>query len=468
MKAFLSGLRPGSRRQEPVLAVAERFLCEVEPLSGIELPLPPLPAGARQIEVLVRRPADGLIRRVSWTVEGAHSEPTATIAFSPIAASAQSVFDLAIAFDGGGFSTDALLGAFDSLYDVSRAPIVLGGIVPPTREGSKPVVERFWCDANGLFVEGTIALSAETLSHARLMAGDDVAPLEIVSAGAHACRFTGYTAWRAGTPVFLVFDADGTTKAHGLELPRGPLAPMRWKGRNEWDETLAKAMEDEAVDDSNAASSFKHFVRSADAPEMTVAEIGGRVVGDASQAMKRFMPKAGRFLSVDIHASEHVDVVGDAHYLDDLLGAESIDALFSLSVMEHLAYPWLFAAAVNRSLKPGGLVFQSTPHTWPLHETPNDFWRFSDEALKILFGPEMGFEVIDAGMVNRIWLYPEERRGAFVDMPFNHGYGNAYIYARKVRTVERDAVRWPVDPSLSDSLAKKYPSADRASREPRG
>jgi SAM-dependent methyltransferase len=249
-----------------------------------------------------------------------------------------------------------------------------------------------------------------------------------------------------------------------LELPRGPLPSIPWKGRNEWDETLAKAMEVEAVDDSSAATSFKHFVSSANAPEMTVAEIGGRVVGDASQAMKRFLPKAGRFLSIDIHASEHVDIVGDAHYLDDLLGAESIDALFSLSVMEHLAYPWLFAAAVNRSLRPGGLVFQSTPHTWPLHETPNDFWRFSDEALKILFGPEMGFEVIDAGMVNRIWLYPEERRGAFVDMPFNHGYGNAYIYARKVGTVERDAVRWPVDRAVSDKLAKNYPSADRLTR----
>ncbi|RFC62162.1 methyltransferase domain-containing protein [Fulvimarina endophytica] len=453
-----------ARKSDPRLAIAERFRCDVASLAGIELPLGSRPQEAGQIDLLIRDTASGANRRASWSLRESSLGDSVPISFTPMPVEPGTILDLAVAFDADEHSSRSLWEAFDKLNGTGRDPISIPCLSERTAIEEPVIARRFWCDKNGLFVEGEIARSSSSVEDARLVCGEDSAGLDIEPLGEDRSRFTGYLSWRAGTPVWITWRCAGETILLPLTLPRGDLEPTPWGGRDQWDETMTEAMAAEGGEESQAAISFKHFVRMADDPKMTVVEVGGRVVGDASQAMRRYMPKAGRFLSVDIHASDHVDVVGDAHYLDDLIGAESVDAIFSLSVMEHLAYPWLFAAAVNRALKPGGLVFQSTPHTWPLHETPNDFWRFSDEALKILFGPETGFEIINAGMVNRIWLYPEERRGAFVDMPFNHGYGNAYIYARKVRHLETDLIRWPVDRSASDSLARKYPEADRASR----
>ncbi|MEN3794253.1 methyltransferase domain-containing protein [Fulvimarina sp. MAC3] len=465
MTSLVTSLRSAfGRGSGPRLAIAERFRCDVARLGGIELPLGTKPEGARQIDLLIRDRASSASRRASWSLQETALGESVPVSFTPMPVEKGAILDLAVAFDADAHSARSLWDAFDRLAGAEREPISIPCL--PKRAASEVLVtaKRFWCDKNGLFVEGEIARPAAEIAAARLICGEDSAGLDIKSLSEDRARFTGYLSWRVGTPVWISWQTGDETMFLPLTLPRGDLQPTPWKGRDEWDEAMTEAMAAEGGEESQAAVSFKHFVRTADDPEKTVVEVGGRVVGDASQAMRRYMPKAGRFLSVDIHASDHVDVVGDAHYLDDLLGAESVDAIFSLSVMEHLAYPWLFAAAVNRSLKTGGLVFQSTPHTWPLHETPNDFWRFSDEALKILFGPETGFEIIDAGMVNKIWLYPEERRGAFVDMPFNHGYGNAYIYARKTRHIEADSVRWPVDPSASDTLARNYPQADRASR----
>ena len=110
-----------------------------------------------------------------------------------------------------------------------------------------------------------------------------------------------------------------------------------------------------------------------------------------------------------------MDIVGDAHFLHELLGEASADVVFSGAVLEHLSCPWLFSAAVNRTLKPGGLTFHATHQAWPIHEEPNDFWRFSDEGLKILFGPETGFRTLSSGMHNRSFMYPEERTGEFAE-----------------------------------------------------
>jgi hypothetical protein len=110
--------------------------------------------------------------------------------------------------------------------------------------------------------------------------------------------------------------------------------------------------------------------------------------------------------------------------------------VYSLTVLEHLLMPWRFAAELNRVLEMDGLIFHATHQTWPVHAAPNDFYRFSDEALRFLFGPEAGFEVIDTHMEHRFWLYPEERAGAYLHTPLFPGWGNVQVLARKVRHLD--------------------------------
>lgn len=124
--------------------------------------------------------------------------------------------------------------------------------------------------------------------------------------------------------------------------------------------------------------------------------------------------------------------------LSSTFGRASFDAIFSHAVIEHLAAPWIVAAELNRTLGVGGITAHTTHQTWCLHEAPNDFWRFSDQALRFLFGNAFGFEVIEVGMASPIVLLPdlELRYGPFLEMPFFPGFGEVSVMARKVRDIE--------------------------------
>ncbi|HWA78949.1 MAG TPA: class I SAM-dependent methyltransferase, partial [Acetobacteraceae bacterium] len=151
---------------------------------------------------------------------------------------------------------------------------------------------------------------------------------------------------------------------------------------------------------------FIRFVAEANARGFEVLEIGARLVGRRTEPLRDRFPKARRYVGMDIHPGPTVDLVGDVHALSRLTGRGSFDAVFSGAVLEHLAMPWIVAAEINRVLRPGGLTYHITPQAWPVHEEPNDFWRFTDEALKLLFGEPFGFEVLSAGMADRARLYP--------------------------------------------------------------
>jgi hypothetical protein len=190
----------------------------------------------------------------------------------------------------------------------------------------------------------------------------------------------------------------------------------------------------------------------------TVLEIGARTVAPGAVLnASKFMPQC-TFLGADIYQAPGVDIVVDAHVLGSKIEAGSLTGIFSLAVMEHIAAPWVVAAEINRALRIGGMTFHVVPHAFPAHEQPNDFWRTSDDGLKILFGPATGFEIVQSGMASPVQIVPPEalRDGPFVEMPFFHAYASAYIFAKKVADLPDGAVKWPLDEILSRS--QSYPS----------
>lgn len=124
----------------------------------------------------------------------------------------------------------------------------------------------------------------------------------------------------------------------------------------------------------------------------TVLEVGSRIVSPGSKSKRELFPN-NQYIGFDLYKDENTDIVGDAHKLFQYL-SEPVDAIFSLSVLEHLVAPWIFAFQVNRSLKMDGVSFHATHFHWPEHEAPADFYRFSDYGLAALFCPLFGFEVI--------------------------------------------------------------------------
>lgn len=65
--------------------------------------------------------------------------------------------------------------------------------------------------------------------------------------------------------------------------------------------------------------------------------------------------------------------------------AERYDAIFSISVFEHISKPWEAAKHLTRLLKPGGIVYQVAPFSYFYHGAPADYWRFTPDAFKQLF-----------------------------------------------------------------------------------
>jgi hypothetical protein len=56
-----------------------------------------------------------------------------------------------------------------------------------------------------------------------------------------------------------------------------------------------------------------------------------------------------------------------------------------VSTLEHVKRPWLAASNLQRVLIKGGTIFVTVPFAWRRHSYPNDYYRFSPDALPILF-----------------------------------------------------------------------------------
>ncbi len=321
-------------------------------------------------------------------------------------------------------------------------------------------IDQLWCDVHGVYVRGWAHASGTEIEEIRLTSGGATSVTrEIIDrpdVGLHfgddrlsRGGFALYLACEPFRPVSLVI----VTREGCVEVD---VVPPPDAGEAH-----------ESANDPAATPPLDQFIAAMKTMGGVVVEIGARVVGQASilQA-SRFAPECQHIgvdihpaPGVDIHPAPGVDIVADAHRLSAGFPAGSVSGVFSLAVMEHLAMPWVVAAEINAVLADGGLVLHVVPQTFPVHEMPNDFWRMTDEALKVLYGHATGFEVVDAGMLNPVRIYhsPALRMPPWLEMPVHTGMATSYILARKIRAIGRDAVRWPIDAADLQARSLRYP-----------
>jgi ubiquinone/menaquinone biosynthesis C-methylase UbiE len=63
-------------------------------------------------------------------------------------------------------------------------------------------------------------------------------------------------------------------------------------------------------------------------------------------------------------------------------------------VLEHVSDPKKAIQEMGRVLKPGGIIIISAPMTWPLHEEPYDFFRYTLHGLRHLM-QKSNFDILD-------------------------------------------------------------------------
>lgn len=132
-------------------------------------------------------------------------------------------------------------------------------------------------------------------------------------------------------------------------------------------------------------------------PNQRILELGTRrVEGNPSTVRRHLAHPSSTYIASDFAAGDDVDVVADAHRLTDTFERNSFDLIWACSVFEHLARPWIVAKEMAAVTKPGGSIFVHTHQAFPLHSFPYDYFRFSREALELLF-VDAGMKVLGSG-----------------------------------------------------------------------
>ena len=123
--------------------------------------------------------------------------------------------------------------------------------------------------------------------------------------------------------------------------------------------------------------------------ELSLLDVGG---GDG-EYLKGFLgDDMDRFHCYNLDLEDHGTrdtIICDITKPIDQEMHEKFFCIHSCDAFEHFAEPWIAADNIARLLAPGGICLIRTVFSWRYHPSPNDFYRFSDEALNYLFSVEI-------------------------------------------------------------------------------
>lgn len=111
-------------------------------------------------------------------------------------------------------------------------------------------------------------------------------------------------------------------------------------------------------------------------PQPVVLEVGSRNINGS---VRPLFPKP--YKGLDMEPGPGVDVVDDILTVE---GLEGFNTVVCCETLEHITEPWTAIERMYAALDPGGLVILTTVFSFPIHECPEDFWRFTPDGLRYL------------------------------------------------------------------------------------
>ena len=91
------------------------------------------------------------------------------------------------------------------------------------------------------------------------------------------------------------------------------------------------------------------------------------------------------YVGCDMRPGKGVDRVLDLHAID--LPNTSVATVISCDTLEHVEYPRQAIAEIHRILDPQGMLIITSVMNFPIHEYPQDYWRFTPEGFRSLLKP---------------------------------------------------------------------------------
>lgn len=306
-------------------------------------------------------------------------------------------------------------------------------VFPGSNGGIAVNISDFWSDQQGIGVRGWVSAESGPPDDLEFVFEETVVPVtswhardDIAQKAPTAFRGKAWGFWcylpLTSTPSLTIRRRDSKSRdARTVQLKRHSAKIPAWQG-------------------TKGLSLFEEFRQEINRSQAKVLEIGSRQVVPGGESKRSLFPNCS-YVGFDYYADSNTDVVGDAHELSKFFGCE-FDAVFSLAVLEHFAMPWVIAAEINKVLKVGGLTFHSTHFAFPIHERPWDFWRYTDQALRILFSPPLGFEVIRCDFDTPARMHPDIPRADLMHLPLEPVWVGISVLARKRADIDSTKFVW--------------------------
>ncbi|MFH1077817.1 MAG: methyltransferase domain-containing protein [Patescibacteria group bacterium] len=135
---------------------------------------------------------------------------------------------------------------------------------------------------------------------------------------------------------------------------------------------------------SNGGYSPKKFLGKYSAPGHVTLNLGAGT-----------QDKLAGTMNVDMFAFPGVDIIADIRHLPFKDG--SVDETMCVTVLEHIDEPNAVLQEMSRVTKPGGTCFVTVPFIYPFHSSPNDYYRWTLEGLRLV-AARAGFEEVASGL----------------------------------------------------------------------
>lgn len=107
---------------------------------------------------------------------------------------------------------------------------------------------------------------------------------------------------------------------------------------------------------------------------------------------------AHRYLAIDLGIGDRAWNYSQLDAIADLAAVPlrdgSFDAAVNIVTLEHVREPACVLAELARVLKPGGRLLLVAPHEWEEHQTPHDYFRYTQFGLRYLL-QRAGFDEVE-------------------------------------------------------------------------
>ncbi len=116
---------------------------------------------------------------------------------------------------------------------------------------------------------------------------------------------------------------------------------------------------------------------------------------------KRFFDTSNEFIQSDVSPKFGHKVI-DATKMD--YNAE-FDIILAMSILEHIYNINSALKNIYKALKPGGIALFIVPGSYPLHDEPTDYWRFTEHALRKLLSDYTKVKIKHSGIRQYPFMY---------------------------------------------------------------